>query len=163
MRVLNNPFGQRQVNVLEPFRPPVDEPLVPLGYRLKHPPAEERRPHDSPDFCSEAVSFLVSALSLKESAATMANKTAAQRIIAEADSAISALIDDDICPRWPKPGPPPPWWLVSQIAAEVTFVANNLAQGALRTALTQVGSRILEEFVQRNQADFQKLSMSATS
>ena len=44
MRVLNNPFSQRQVNVLEPLRPPVDEPLVPLGYRLKHPPAEARRP-----------------------------------------------------------------------------------------------------------------------
>jgi hypothetical protein len=162
MRVLNNPFRQSQVNVVDPLRPPVDEPFVPLAYKIKHPQAEERRPHD-PDFCSEAVSFLVSAVSLKESATTMANKTAGQKIIAEADSAISALIDDDICPRWPKPGPPPPWWLVSQIAAEVTFVANNLAQGALRTSLTQVGSRILEEFVQRNQADFQKLSMSATS
>jgi len=154
MRVFNNPFSQTQVNVLEPHRPPIEQAFVPIGYKVKHPgPDDERRPHGPADFRSEAVSFLVSALSLKEAAAAMANKAAAQKIVAEADSAISALIDDDICPRWPKPGPPPPWWLVSQIAAEVTLVANSLAPGALRTALAQVGSRILEEFVQHHQGD----------
>jgi hypothetical protein len=54
-----------------------------------------------------AVAFLVSAVSSKVAAANMTNKTAAQQIIVGADQAITAFIDsDDICPRWPLPGPP---------------------------------------------------------
>ena len=113
-------------------------------------PNDERRPLGPENFASEAVAFLVSAVSLKEAAEGMPNKAAAQRIVAEVDSTISASIDD-ICPRWP--GPPPPWPLVSQIVAEVTLFANSLAPGSLRTGLAQVGSRILEEFARRRQAD----------
>ena len=130
-------------------------PRVHVGPPGKNPgsdgPDDERRPLGPEEFASEAVAVLVSAVSLKEAAEGMPNKAAAQRIVAEVDSTISALIDDDICPRWP--GPPPPWPLVSQIVAEVTLFANSLAPGSLRTGLAQVGSRILEEFARRRQAD----------
>jgi hypothetical protein len=134
---------------LVPFRIPLLGGLIPR--HAGEGPNDERGPLGPEDVASEAVAFLVSAMSLKEAAAAMPNKAAAQKIVAEVDSTITALIDEDICPRWP--GPPPPWPLVSQIAAEVTLVANTLAPGSLRTALAQVGSRILEEFARRGQAD----------
>jgi hypothetical protein len=111
-------------------------------------PEDERTPLREEDFSSEAVSFLVTSLSLKEVAEAMPNKALGARIVAEVDSAISAFIDDDICPRWPKPGPPPPWALVSQVAAELNFVANTLPSGNLRTSLVQVGGRILQSFAE---------------
>jgi hypothetical protein len=64
----------------------------------------------NPDPVPWAVTFLVSAVSSKVAAANMTNQAAAQQIIATADQAIAAFLDsDDICPRWPYPGPPP--WL----------------------------------------------------
>jgi ABC-type glycerol-3-phosphate transport system substrate-binding protein len=90
----------------------------------------------------EAVAFLVSAVSSKAAAANMTNKAAAQQIIAAADQAIAAFIDsDDICPRWPYPGPPP--WL-SIIASELTLVANTLQEGSLRTGILQAAGRVLD-------------------
>jgi hypothetical protein len=89
-----------------------------------------------------SVAFLVSAVSSKAAAANMTNKAAAQQIIASADQAITAFIDsDDICPRWPYPGPPP--WLAI-IASELTLVANTLQDGALRTGILQVAGRVLD-------------------
>ena len=88
-----------------------------------------------------SVTFLVAAVSSKVAAANMTDKTAAEQIIAAADQAISAFIDsDDICPRWPYPGPPP--WL-SIMASELTFVANTFQEGSLRTGILQVAGRVL--------------------
>ena len=83
-----------------------------------------------------AVAFLVAVVTSKEAAATMTNKEAAQQIITAADEKIATFIDgDDICPPWPHPGQPP--WL-SIIASELTFVANTLQAGSLRTSILQV-------------------------
>jgi hypothetical protein len=104
--------------------------------------AIERSTRETPDPIPWAVAFLVSAVSSKVAAANMTNKTAAQQIIVGADQAITAFIDsDDICPRWPLPGPPP--WL-SIIASELTLVANTLQDGALRTGILQVAGQVLD-------------------
>ena len=92
-----------------------------------------------------AVAFLIEAVSSKEAAKNMtnaANNAAAQQIIAAADEAIAEFIDgDDICPRWPYPGPPP--WL-SIIATELTLAANTLQEGGLRTGILQVAGQVLD-------------------
>src|ERR1039457_7075500 len=81
---------------------PDDErrPLGPADFCLEagasDGPDHERRPLGPADFCLEAVAFLVSAVSLKEAAEGTPNNAAAQRIVAEVDSTISASIDD-IC------------------------------------------------------------------
>jgi hypothetical protein len=88
------------------------------------------------------VAFLVSTVSSKVAAANMTNKAAAQQIVAAADQTITAFIDsDDICPRWPYPGPPP--WL-SIIASELTLAASTLQEGALRAGLLQVAGQVLD-------------------
>ena len=72
----------------------------------------------------------------------MTNQAAAQQMIAAADQAITAFLDsDDICLRWPYPGPPP--WL-SIIASELTLVANTFQDGALRTGVLQEAGQILD-------------------
>lgn len=89
-----------------------------------------------------SVAFLVSAVSSKEAAAQMANKDAAQQIIAAANASIARFIDsDDICPRWPWPGPPPG---LSIIASELILVANTLQEGSLRTGILQVAGQVLD-------------------
>jgi hypothetical protein len=88
------------------------------------------------------VAFLVSAVSSKEAATNMTDKVAAQQIIAAANASIARFIDsDDICPRWPWPGPPP--WL-SIIASELTLVANTLQEGSLRAGILQVAGQVLD-------------------
>lgn len=95
-----------------------------------------------PDPIPWSVAFLVSAVSSKVAAANMTNETAARQIIMAADQAIAAFIDsDDICPRWPYPGPPP--WL-SIIASELTLVASSLQEGALRTGILQAAGQVLD-------------------
>ena len=72
----------------------------------------------------------------------MTNKEAAQKLIVQADQAISSFLDsDDICPRWPYPGPPP--WL-SIIASELTLVANTMQEGNLRSSILQVVGQVLD-------------------
>ena len=89
-----------------------------------------------------AVAFLVSAASSKAAAAHMTNKTAAEQIIAGAEQAITSFLDsDDICPRWPFPGPPP--WL-SIIASELTLVANTLQEGRLRANILEIAGQLLD-------------------
>jgi len=96
----------------------------------------------NPDPVPWAVAFLVSAVSSKVAAANMANKDAAQKIIATADQAIAGFLDsDDICPRWPFPGPPP--WL-SIIASQLTLVASTFEEGSLRTGILQVAGAVLD-------------------
>jgi hypothetical protein len=89
-----------------------------------------------------AVAFLVAAVTSKAAATTMNNKEAAQQIIAAADEKIAEIIDgEDICPPWPLPGPPPG---LSTIASELTFIANNLQDGNLRTGILQVAGQVLD-------------------
>jgi hypothetical protein len=105
-------------------------------------PGDDVYPHFPADPIPTSVAFLVSAVSSKVAAANMTNKPAAQQIIAGADQAITAFIDsDDICPRWPFPGPPP--WL-SVIASQVTLVANTLQAGTLQTGILQVAGQVLD-------------------
>ena len=96
----------------------------------------------NPDPVPWSVAFLVSAVSSKAAAGHMTNKAAAQHIIAAADQAIASFLDsDDICPRWPYPGPPP--WL-SIIASELTLAANTLQEGSLRAGILQVAGQLLD-------------------
>jgi hypothetical protein len=91
-----------------------------------------------------SVAFLLAAVSSQVAAKQMstANASAAQQIIAAETAAIAAFIDsDDICPRWPWPGPPP--WL-SVIASELTLVANTLQAGDLQTGILQVAGQVLD-------------------
>jgi hypothetical protein len=105
-------------------------------------PGDDVSPQLNPDPVPWAVAFLVSAASSKAAAATMTNGAAAQQIIVGADRAITAFLDsDDICPRWPFPGPPP--WL-SIIASELTLVANTLQEGTLRTEILQIAGQLLD-------------------
>ena len=97
---------------------------------------------NSPDPVPWSVAFLVSAASSIQAAAHMTNKTAAQQIIAAANQAIAGFLDsDDICPRWPWPGPPP--WL-SIIASELVLYANTLQEGNLRNGILQVAGQVLD-------------------
>jgi hypothetical protein len=97
---------------------------------------------ENPDPVPWSVAFLVSAVSSKAAAENMTNREAAQKFIAQADQAISSFLDsDDICPRWPFPGPPP--WL-SIIASELTLVANTMQEGAVRSGILQVAGQILD-------------------
>jgi hypothetical protein len=105
-------------------------------------PGNDVFPQLNPDPVPWSVQFLLAAVSSKAGAANMTNKDAAQQIIAAADQAISSFLDsDDICPRWPFPGPPP--WL-SIIASELTLVANTLHAGELRTGILQVVGQLLD-------------------
>jgi hypothetical protein len=73
------------------------------------------------------------------------DKTAAKQLITAADQAIASFKDsDEICPRWPYPGPPP--WL-SIIASELTLVANTLQEGRLRTGILQLAGQVLDQWL----------------
>jgi hypothetical protein len=123
--------------------PPYLPPHV-LFHRRGEPSAEPAPSPWSvnPDPVPWAVAFLVATVTSKEAAANMTNKEAAEQIIAAADAAISEYIDgDDICPRWPYPGPPP--WL-SVIASELTLAANTLREGTLRAGILQVAGQVLD-------------------
>ncbi len=133
---LKNPFGKPPPGVIFERRSPHGQIGNPwwggsdIGSEL------------NPDPVPWSVAFLVSAVSSKAAAASMSNKAAAQQFIAAADQAIAAFIDsDDICPRWPFPGPPP--WL-SVIASELTLVANTLQEGNLRTGILNVAGQVLD-------------------
>jgi hypothetical protein len=97
---------------------------------------------NNPDPVPWSVAFLVSAASSIQAAANMTNKTAAQQIIAAANQAITAFLDsDDMCPRWPWPGPPP--WL-SIMASELALYANTLQEGGLRNGILQIAGQVLD-------------------
>jgi hypothetical protein len=115
-----------------------DVPRTPTRFRKRGEPSSELNPDPVP----WAVAFLVATVTSREAATNMTNKEAAQQIIAAANAAISEYIDgDDICPRWPYPGPPP--WL-SIIASELTLVANTLQEGSLRAGILQVAGQVLD-------------------
>jgi len=115
-------------------------------------PWEEPQPvpwRVNPDPVPWAVASLVSAVSLKEAASAMGNKEAGRQAAAIAEGAIAQILDDcGTPPHWP-PGPPP-WW-VFMVASEVTFIANTLQEGSLRTELLHVASQALERGVTRKE------------
>jgi hypothetical protein len=114
-------------------------PLTNREHRLIEP---DPSPWTNPDPVPWSVAFLVAAVTSKEATATMTNKEAAQQMISAADKTISEFIEsDDICPRWPYPGPSP--WL-SVIVSELTRVANTLQEGSLRTGILQVAGQVLD-------------------
>jgi hypothetical protein len=92
------------------------------------------------------VSYLVTAVSMKEIASQMKGRL--QEQMAQAAEASIAQFLDDFCgtpPRkipWHWPGPPP--WN-SALAAELAMVANTLQAGFARTELLNVAGRIIEK------------------
>jgi hypothetical protein len=95
----------------------------------------------------EAVGSLISLVATKEAAAAMANKEAAEQVIAAAEAAISRIADEYCGTRVHiYPGPPPPPWWGSSIASELTVVANTLQQGSFRSSLIQLSSQLLDRF-----------------
>ena len=88
------------------------------------------------------VRFLMTTIASKAAAANMSDKKAAESIIAAADNAIAQYLDsDDICPRWPYPGPPPP---LVDMAAGLTLIANTLQPGILQTEVLKVAGLVLD-------------------
>jgi hypothetical protein len=71
----------------------------------------------------------------------MTNKEAAQQIAQGAGQSIEDDIDF-ICGTWPGPRP---WWLVTQVASDVTFTASTLSDGALRNELVHVAGKLLDK------------------
>ena len=114
-------------------------------YQLPHGNTHYRRveePEHAEDSVSRAVGVLISAVTSRVAAANMTNQAAAAQIVAAADETIATFLDsDDICPRWPFPGPPP--WLAI-IASELTFAANLLQPGALQAGIQQVAGLVLD-------------------
>lgn len=95
---------------------------------------------------STAVSYLVTAVSMKEIASQMKGRLQEQ-LAQDAEGAIVQFLDD-FCgtpPQripWHWPGPPP--WN-SALAAELAMVANTLQAGFVRTELLNVAGRIIEK------------------
>lgn len=97
---------------------------------------------------SPAVSFLVSAISLKDLASKLPDAKLRKELDTQAGRTISTFIDE-YCgtptrfPRpWPWPGPPP--WVYS-IASELVLSANLLQEGSLRNEFLQVASEIVQK------------------
>jgi len=119
------------------------------GFQLPQPKSifDRRREQSEPgdEVVARAVAVLISAVTSKAAAANMTNQAAARQISAAADETIATFLDsDDICPRWPFPGPPP--WL-SIIASELTLAANLLQPGAVQAGILQVAGQVLDRAV----------------
>jgi hypothetical protein len=99
----------------------------------------ERPRNDAPS--PDALAFLISAVAAKEAASPMKNQEAAGQIRSAADAAISQFVDDYCGTPWPFPGPPP--W-VAELATQLTWTANNVQTGGLRTGLLELAGRILD-------------------
>ena len=114
------------------------------------PPLQDNSPKPAlgpvPSPWAWAVPFLISLVATKDAASAMTNKEAAQQITATADRAIAQFLDDYcgtplVRVHWPVSGPGP--W-VSVIASQLTWTANTLQEGSLRTALVQLAGRVLD-------------------
>lgn len=137
-----HPKGPRHLPTLEMAEPnalPWHEP-DPSPWR------QINEPEPLPWIVSYAVSFLVSAISVKDAAAKVPSETARAQMISGADATINTFIDD-FCgtpPRfihWPFPGPPP--WVV-QIASELSLAANTFQEGVLRNEILGVAGQVMQ-------------------
>jgi len=115
-----------------------------LHAAVPHPAHAESDPDPDP-WIPSAVARLMRLIALKEAGARLPDATRKQ-FVAKMDASISAFIDDDICPtiHWPFPGPPP--WSFEAVA-ELTMIANSLAEGPLRTAVTGVADRVMQKAI----------------
>jgi hypothetical protein len=88
--------------------------------------------------------FLVSALSLKVAASKIPNPELRSGLESSITQAIEKALDE-YCGTppgfWP-PGPPP---LPYTLAAELTWVANTLQEGALQNAVSELATLVLEK------------------
>lgn len=138
--LLHNPFlgsgRDRRSRVLYSVAAPVDDPN-PLPWRGTEP---------SPSPWSPAVSFLMSAISLKEVASTLPDGQLRNDLGKRADHTISQFIDD-ICPTpprripwpWPDPGP----WVYA-IVSELAMAANTFQEGGLRHEILRIAGQIAQ-------------------
>ncbi len=115
--------------------------------RTGTPATETTALHPQPQpWRSGAVSYLVTAVSMKEIAAQTRGNLQEQ-LTQNADAAIDQFLDD-FCGTppskipWHWPGPPP--WN-SVLAAELAMVANTLQSGFMRTELLSLAGRIIEK------------------
>ena len=112
-----------------------------------HPPFRLRRAEPNPSPWSPAVSFLISAISLKEVASKLPEGQLRNELARHADQAILTFVDD-YCgtpPRripWPWPGPLP---LVYSIVSELALAANSFQEGSLRNEVLNVAAQITQK------------------
>jgi len=118
-------------------------------------PWRQVNPDPVPWIVQNAVSFLVSAVTVKDVAVNVPSETARKEMISGADAAIAAFLDD-YCgtpPRlipWPWPGPPP--W-VTQIASALSLVANTFQEGVLRDGILAIAGQMMQRVAGRLTAD----------
>ena|SRR5437868_2448454 len=110
-------------------------------------PLPWRNAEPNPSPWSPAVSFLMSAISLKEVASKLPDGQLRNDLGKRADHAISTFIED-YCgtpPRripWPWPGPPP--WDYS-IVSELAMAAHSFQEGSLRNEVLHVAGQIAQK------------------
>lgn len=139
--LLHNPFfgsgRDRRSRALYSVAAPMEDP-DPLPWRSAEP---------SPSPWSPAVSFLLSAISLKEVASTLPEGQLRNELAKGADLGIARIIED-ICGtppgkiRFPWPNPPGPW--VYRIVSELAMVANTFQEGGLRHEVLRVAGQIAQ-------------------
>ena len=87
------------------------------------------------------VSFLISAVSLKQAAAGLSDEAAKAGFGSSIDEAISKFLDDYCWPPFrPWPGPPP--WIYS-LSAGLATAANSFQDGNLKSTLLALSSDVL--------------------
>jgi hypothetical protein len=112
---------------------------------MAHPLSATEDPQPSP--WRGAAAYILSALTVKDAAQKLGDAQLKSNILRQVDSSIDQFLDD-YCgtpprPRpWPWPGPVPS---IFPLVSELTFIANTLAAGALRTSLEQVSAKALEK------------------
>jgi hypothetical protein len=130
----------------------------PFTWQMAEPtpsPWEQMTPDLAPWFVRNAVSFLVSAVTVKDIAVNVTDETARKQMVSGADAAIAAFLND-YCgtpPRlipWPWPGPPP--WVV-QIGSALSMVANTFQEGVLRDEILAIAGRLMERIKNSVQVD----------
>src|ERR1043165_1940641 len=143
----------------DPWVPPYFGSWQELIAELMHNPFlgggdGKARPHHipvtgpGPQPWSQSVSFVLSAISLKEVAARLSNQQLKKDLEMQANNAISRFIDD--CGNilrfpwrgpWPGPHPPPPFSIVFELA----LAANTLQEGSFREEVLHVAADIVEK------------------
>jgi hypothetical protein len=88
---------------------------------------------------------LIEAVGVIIATAAMTNKEAAEKISKGAAQSIADDIDFVCGTRGPYPPGPTPWWLVTQVASDVTLAASALSEGPLQSELFRVAGQLLDK------------------